>query len=399
MSFAAEGARIWPVPPDWESGVQEQLAWRTDVLTASASATTQHRGLRIGPRRSFTFEVRAANQERRVADMLLAGHGGPWELPIWPDVQWLGAPLAAGVDEVPCSTAGFDFVEGGRALLYTTVNQWEVVEIDAIEADHLSLTEVTAAAFGRGSRLYPLRLARVQGEPEERRWTDDFSRHGLAFDIDEPCDWPALASPTTYLGHPVLDVRPDEGDDPTASYSRLVQTVDHDTALPIVHDLPGLALRGQQTHWVLSGHAEHTWYRSLLYTLCGRRVPMWLPSFASDLKPVATIAGSSPSMSVEWAGYTLFGLARPNRRDVRIELTDGTVYYRRITAAVEAGETETLTLSAALAPTSIAPARIRAVSFMALSTLASDEIELDHETDAEGVATSTLGWQAVVPDV
>ena len=109
MGFVASGDRIWPVPPDWSAGVQEQLAWATDIVWSSGTAVSQHRGLRIGPRRSFTFEVLANGQDRRVADMLLAGYSGPWLLPVWPDVQWLTAPLAAGVTEVPCTTNGFDF--------------------------------------------------------------------------------------------------------------------------------------------------------------------------------------------------------------------------------------------------------------------------------------------------
>src|SRR5690606_30459583 len=126
----------------------------------------------------------------------------------------------------------------------------------------------------------------------------------------------------------------DEADSPTSSYARLAQTVDYGTSIPVVHDLAGVALRGQQSHWKLYGRDQHTWFRSLLYTLDGRRVPIWVPSFASDLRPVAAIAGSSQALSVEWAGYTQFGLGKPNRRDVRIELDDGTVFYRRITAAV-----------------------------------------------------------------
>ena len=31
-------------------------------------------------------------------------------------------------------------------------------------------------------------------------------------------------------------------------------------------------------------------------------------------------------------------------------------------------------------------------------TLASDSVEIEHITDQDGTARSTLGWQAVVPD-
>lgn len=399
MAFTAAAAHVWPLPPDWSGGVSESLRWGTDVMRAPASAVSQHRSYQIGPMRSFSFEVLARAAERRLLDMLLAGHRGRWLLPIWPDVRWLQAPLAGGSVEIPCETAGLDFVAGGQALLYDAPNSWELVTIDTVEADAIALVGATIAAHGPGGRLYPLRKARLQDGAEERLRSDDVSRRRLAFDIDEACDWPVLADPTLYLDHPVLDRRPDESEDPTAAYSRLRQVMAVDGARPLDYDLADQALRAQATHWKLFGRAEHSWFRSLLYTLDGQRVPMWLPSFAQDLKPAAAIAGGSTALSVEWAGYTLFGLGRHNRRDVRIELTDGTVHYRRITAAAEAGATESLTLSASIDAGAIATDRIRQISFMALSTLASDAVDIEHLTDADGTATSTLGWQSVVPDV
>lgn len=379
--------------------MQETLAWASDVMQSPSTAVTQHRALRDAPRRSFDFDLIANAQDRRVAEMLLAGHAGAWLMPIWPDVQWLSATLDVGATSIPCATAGFDFVDGGKALLYTAVNRWEVVGIDSIAADSIALTTATLAAYGPGSRLYPLRRARVQDGAEERLRNDDVGLRRMVFDIDEACDWPELASPTLYLGHPVLDVRPDESDDPASSNARLVQVVDYGTSLPVAHDLAGVALRAQQSHWRLYGRAEHTWFRSLLYTLRARHAPIWVPSWASDLRVVSPIAGDSTSLSIEWAGYTLFGKGKPNRKDIRVELFDGSVLYRRIVDASEAGTTETLTLDSALDASSTAVDSIRSVSFMALCTLASDEVEIEHVTDAEGLANSTTGWQAVVPDV
>ena len=88
-AFTALGERVWPVPPDWANGITETLSFATDVMRASATAVSQHRSLQIGPRRRFSFELLTSGQERRVADMLLAGHGGPWLLPIAIDVQFL----------------------------------------------------------------------------------------------------------------------------------------------------------------------------------------------------------------------------------------------------------------------------------------------------------------------
>lgn len=399
MGFADSTDVPWTILPDWANGVQETLSWSTDVMRASATAVTQHRSLRALPRRGFKFALITEGQAHRAADMLLAGHSGLWQLPIWHDVQWLNASLLAGVVAIPCATAGYDFVAGGKALLYTAVNTWEIIAIATVEADHLALSAPTVGDYAVGARLYPLRSAQVEDQAQESQFSDNAGARDITFDIAEPCDWPLLSSPTLYLGHIVLDVRPDESSAPTSSNSRFAQTVDYGTSLPVIHDLPGIALRTQQSHWQPYGRDQHTWFRSLLYTLDGRRVPIWVPSFTSDLYPTADVAANSATLVIEWAGYTQFGMGKPNRQDVRIELYDGTVYYRRITNASQAGNTETLTLSSALSTASIAAASIRVISFMALCTSASDSVEIDHLTDQDGLSTCTMGWQAVVPDV
>ncbi|PZP64178.1 MAG: hypothetical protein DI597_00755 [Pseudoxanthomonas spadix] len=394
---------MWPVPPDWGNGVTETLAFSTDVMQASATASSQHRGTLIAPRRSLGFEIVAYGPERRVADMLLAGHGGEWLLPIFPDVQWVGGSVEATDEFISCKTAGFDFAVGAKALLWRGLNTWEVIEVAEIDETGLVLAaplvnDWAGLGIAPGARLYPLRRANLQDGVEEELLSDMAGKRSLTFDVLDACDWPVLDAPTLYLGHPVLTVRPDESENPTASYSRLLQSVDYGTAAPLVHDLPKLALRTQQHRWVLHRRPAHSWFRSLLYTLDGRRVPMWVPSWNSDLKMADAIGAASVYLQVEWVGYTLFGLNQPNRRDIRIELSDGSVFYRRIAASIEAGDVETLTLDSALG-VAVAPGAVRCVSFMALCTLASDSIEIEHATDAAGVATSTTGWTAVVPDV
>ena len=368
-------------------------------MRAPATGVSMHRALRLSPRRSFSFQVLADARARRVAEMLLSGYSGIWQLPIWPDRQMLSAPLSSGAVSIPCITSGYDFSAGGKALLYGDVNVFEIVTVDSVASDHIGLASATVATWPRGTSLYPLRAARVQDGATERLQTDDLGLRSLVFDIVESCDSPSLAPPTLYLTHPVLDRRPDESDDPSASVSRKLQSVDYGQAVPVVVDAPRVGFGMRQLHWQLYGRAEHSWFRSLAYTLAGRSQPIWVPSWTSDLKPVAAVAGGSATMAVEWAGYTLFGKNKANRKDVRIELNDGTVFYRRINNAIEAGATETLTLSSSLSGSSIAPAQIRAISFMALSTLASDSVELQHETDADGIATATTSFQAVVPDV
>ena len=377
--------------------MQENLSWLTDVLQANGTGYSVHRGLRLGPRRAFSFRVLCDAQERRIAATLLAGYSGKWLLPIWPDVQLVRTPVTMDMPFLPCETAGHDYVNGGRALLYRSAVDWQVVGVAHVEATGLQLAPGVLPMAG-GVRIYPLREAQLRSASEERHLNDNVSSRSLSFELTEASSWPVLPAPAMYRGYPVVDVQPDESEDPTSVVDRLLASVDYGTANPFIHDLARVALRTQQSSWKLFGRAEHTWFRSLLYTLDGRRSPAWVPSWTADLQAAAGVAANSKLLRVEWCGYALYGFKSRNRRHVRIKLRNGAVLYREITAADVVGSTELLTLDQPLSPAVVAVGDFGLISFIALCTLASDDVEIQHASDAEGIATATTGWKEVVAD-
>lgn len=399
MSFAAGQPVIWPYPADWGKPVRETLAWLTDMMVAPTSGISQKRELRAAPRRSFAFDVIAEGRDRRLLDALRFDRGSKdWFLPIWPDGQVLGESVAAGATFVPAVTTGFDFVVGGRAVLWSSIDVWALVQISAIQAGGLVLSAGVAAAWPRGARLWPARKAFLQDTTEESTWHDDAGRMPLQFRINEPCDWPAVLPSSNYRNLPVLNVRPDMEGSVASRYQRDIQSVDEETGAISTFDLPGLPARSQAHAWKLFGRAEQTAFRSLAYGLRGRMGELWVPSWNSDLRVLSTIGSAATSITVQWCGYTLYGRQQIGRRDIRIELVGGAVYCRRITGSVDGGSTETLTIDAALGA-EVTPAAIRAVSFLTLSQLASDQVEIDHVTDADGVAISATRWEAVRRDL
>lgn len=399
MTFGLGQHAIWPVPPDWSNGVRERLSWSTTIHTAQKTAHSQHIADGIGPMRTFQFDTLDGWQERRVVDALLHARGvRPGLLPVWPDVQLLKQVHPAGSTEINCRTAGFDFVEGGRALLWRGLRSWELVTVDTIGSLSLSLTEELAADWPAGVRLYPLRRARLDERAQIHTITTEVHRTGIRMRIDEPSDWPAVMPSTTYLGHPVLEQGPDEGDNRELRYDRITERVGAGGGDSAEFDLAGIALREQSHVWELWGRAQQAEFRSLAYALRGRQVPLWAPTWAHDLLPVAPITDSATLLTVEWAGYTALGGVRPNRRDIRIELRDGTVFFRRLTGSAEDGDTEVVQLDAPLGQ-AVDPRFIRRISWMGLGTLASDEIEWHHVTDADGRARVITGWKEVLPDV
>lgn len=388
----------WPIAPDWTNGVRERLAWLTEALRAR-NGRTQKRRLRQAPRRGIEFDVVTAGRDRRFIDNLLFDWSSRiWALPIWHDQQRLATAVPAGAVFVPCVTAGYDFAVGRLVMLWADAINNETLEVEAISAGALTLKRPTTRAWPAGTRLYPVRSARLEAWPEERAFHDDAGRQPVAFSIDEPCDWPAVMPAATYRGRPVLESRPDESDDPTRSYDRVLDLIDTQTGGVVPIDWSGRPYRNASHRWMIAGRAANASLRSLLYALAGQYRELWVPSWSSDLVLAAAVPPAGLSITVNWCGYARHGRMQANRRDIRVELKDGTISYRRIMGATETGTaTEALAIDAAFGR-EVTPAQVRLISFMTLAEQASDEVELLHVTDADGATRAATSFRAVAHD-
>lgn len=390
--------------PDWGDPIKETLSWLTDLMQ-SPSGAEQSRQLRLSPRREFDATVLVGDTDRQYFDLVTYGWGGrTFALPIWHDIQILATGVSIGASTVTCDTTNRDFRTNGIAILRgeSALNS-ETIQIQSFTGTVLTLVRPTQQAWPAGSRLYPARSAELINQPAVTRITDRGASIDVQFRIAESSDWTPTVLPTTYRSFAVLEKRPDESDDLTAQYQRLMVDLDNSTGIPLRDDTAGLGFPSQQHAWLLDGPAEHTTFRGILYALAGRCNVVWVPSFSADLDVKATILAAATTIDVTWCGYTRFAAQGIGRRDIRIELGDvhsgGTVYHRRITASSEVdATTERLTIDAALgADTTVA--MIGRVSFMALCRLDQDDIEIDHVTDIAGSATCALVVRGIRDDL
>lgn len=389
----------WSFAPDWGDSIVERLSALTDNLQ-SDSGVEQRRALRLAPRREFEAQMYAEDRERQLLDLALFGWSGRiWALPIWPDIQLLAQPVNAGADRISCATEYLDFVVNGLAMLRgESAFDYEVVQIAGIDATGLDLVRATQRAWPRGARLYPVRTAQLMEQPSLTRLTDRAQGAQVHFLVMEPCDWPALAPVATYLGWPVLEERPDETEDLTSSMQRLLSQLDSSLGMPLTTDLADRAFPITGYRWVDMGRAARAAWRSLVYALRGQQVAMWVPTHADDLTLVATISDVATTLDIENIGYTRFAQGRPGRRDIRIELYDGAIFYRRITGSTELdGDVERLSISSSLGRL-VTPSQVARICWMVLSRSASDVFEIEHITDSEGPATGSLTFRGVRDD-
>ncbi|HLD65150.1 MAG TPA: hypothetical protein VJA19_03815 [Pseudomonas sp.] len=384
--------------PDWRDGIVERLTWSTDVLQ-SPSAAEQRRALRLAPRREFEAPVLLDGRERQLFDLAMFGWGAQvWALPIWHDVQMIEG-AAQGTQLIACVTTHRDFRTGGLAMLRSeSAFTYEVVEVEGVAAGSLSLKRPTQQPWPAGSRLYPVRTAQLMKAPQMTRLTDQAQRAEVHFLLSEPPEClPALPT-TLYRGAPVLELRPNEVEDVSGTWQRLLLELDSGMALPLLTDTANRAFPLQSHAWQNLGRAEQATYRSLLYALRGRQKALWLPTHANDLTLVDAVTPSATTFDIAAIGYTRFASARPGRRDIRLEFWDGSVLHRRITGSAEiGGEVERLVLDAAFGRP-VAPADLHRISWMMLARLDQDAIEIQHETDAEGVSKSHVVFRGVRDD-
>lgn len=396
MRILGERITAWSWSPDWRRPVMERLVWRTDVITAY-DGTEQRRRLREHPRHAWECEVAAwGDARRRMESAIWAWQGRVWAWPIWPEGQVLDTELEAGDLSIPCDPQSARLRTDTLAMLRLDADRYELVEIDTVDDAQISLRRPLEMSWPPGTRLYPVRLARMRDAQAMMRHTDDLARLTVRMDGLDPEPIEADA-PALYRGLPVLELRPDWRGELSDEYQRTLAVLDYGMGGWVVEDTSARARRAQEAEWLIAGRAEIIAVRRWLAACAGRWRPVWVPSWCDDLVLADQADASAQVIRVRRVDYARLVAADIGRRDIRIQLRDGTVIYRRITGAVALDDdTEQLALDSAIGVT-IAPEHVLRISYMAPMRLDSDQIEIAHITD--GIARLRLRLRSVHDDV
>ena len=389
---------VWTFAPNWENGITERLEWLTDMLVSRAGAE-QRRSMRLSPRRFFQGTFLLTGRERQAHDVQTFMAGGiDMYVPLWTEVVHLTAPLAAGSTSIPIDPVDREFRNGDYVLLRKDAFTYEVVKIDTIAGGSLQLIANTQQTWGLGTAVYPLRLSRFDEQPQYTKHTDAFIELSAQFRLSETNDNAANPTLPSYQGFPVINTRPDESDDLTHGYARKMLTLDNQVGIPKYTDMAGLGFTTQQYRWVIVGRPAYAEFRRLLYMLRGRWKAFWMPTFMQDMRASQDITSGDNFLRIYEMGYTEFGGAVKGRNHIRIELTDGTCIYKEITSSAPIGVGEERLALTDTFSANIPAASIRSISYMALSLLDADAIEIGHETDGDGLTICTVST-ASAPDL
>lgn len=384
----------WTIAPNWTNGVTETLSWLTNLMQ-SQSGAEQRQGLRLSPRRTIEYDFLCDGAQRTLFDLMMtSGGGSDWLLPLWFDGGTTTARFNAGSPGITIDTTDTEFANATQVLIYGDAFTYEVMTISAMSATTLSFVEVTSKDWPQGTRVYPLRPARFTDQPSMSKQTASVASGTVRFQMTGNNDFtPDFGAVASYLGIPVVTDDPNVRDGIDLGWERLIVDNDADTGIVVRTDTAGIGFILQKHPMLLVGKAEHAAFRRRLYAHSGMLNVVWLPTFNSDLTLVSETRGAT--MLVQMCGYSLFGNNTIGRKDIMIEMYNGTRYFATIShGEVVDSATERLYISVADFGLNIVPALVKRISFIYKARLASDTTEIIHQTDTYGASESTLAFRS-----
>ena len=193
------GARIVMLPYQAETPWVESLEWRTNILLTN-DGTEQRVRLRKNARQSTRASYPVPSE--KLAQALNMAYGWierAWAVGLWSETQYIGS-IAQGVTAISCDTTTYDFRKDGLVCIWESHAHNEVVEIEDVFSNSLSLKRVLANGYDTAI-IMPVRIGMVTGSIS--RDTNGYrSSLGIEYQFKDNIDL-APSAPTQYGGYDI----------------------------------------------------------------------------------------------------------------------------------------------------------------------------------------------------
>lgn len=380
---------VWPWRP--LRPITETLEWATDIIEAH-DGTEQRIRVRQEPRQSFEASVHLDDpvqlSKARVA--LSAWQHREWGWPCWHEAVKLAATLPAASSSIPANTPAADFRPGGLAIVHTSPTAYEVVEVEAVASDSLTLAESTTLEHPAGASVMPLRMARMSSQARRDDHPVEASRYSVTMQITDNIELTTEAAAMQYLGYDVLsDPLTMPGETMPRQIDRSIDILDPGPGAWATYARTDYPLISTDHKWRVTTRSQAWAFRRWLHRRAGRLNPVWIPSRTHGLALAVQPTAAATTLQIKDVNYRNVGLNIPGMTHIAAFSASGAFVCRKITNAVagSAGR-ENLTINAALGFTDVAR-----ISFLCLHRFAADRISLTW--DRVGVATCRASMTGV----
>ena len=377
-------------------GLKEVLAWLTDVNEAYDGSEAREQ-VRIAPRQSFQGHYRVVGAKGRASlRALISG----WQMryfgyPVWAEAVSVGE-VAQDDQWIGFDTAYADYKAGGFCLIMG--EGWDDCELAGIldvQPDGLTLALPVAASYPRAA-IMPVRIARMDGMPKyDETATYTEAQLGFAVEDNDPVD--SSASAVQYKGFDTLLTPYGAPGQVAARHMiRPAEVIDGQTGKVLVDPRGDWGrLSFDEAHFNPHDRSEAWAYRQWLHRRSGRFRPVWVPTFERDVELAAGFSAEETVLVIYPVFYSQMSFDSPQFGHLAFFRTDGQIYMREVVNAQEVGDTEWITIDAALGFAG-GDADFTCISFMPLCRLAADRVEI--EWSRSGCCQSAVGLVGLDPD-
>lgn len=379
--YRVTGQRIvvFSIAPDPQSDFTERLTWYSTVQTAY-SGKEQRMALTDDPRVSYTYRVQALDNERQRLEALVWGwQSRAFAVPVWNSYTHTSQPVAPGNEIIYVdATADREFAPGKLAIILAGPALFEAVEILEVFPDRLRIKKPAQRAWTRRVPVLPARTMRMANEVQYNGQVANYREYDVTFTADATEVLQDYAWPWMYKNLPVLEFSPDMTPGLNGSQSRNMIFQDGEHSLPLIVDRSGVGTPHQTWSFVFTSLAEVQRFKSLLAKLRGICGEFWMSTWSPDMTLAAAIDINASGFYVEEALHSAMYYDRRGRKNLVIQLRDGTTYYREILSVTNSHAaipgTELVVVDEPI-PRVVTPNQVRCISFLTQSRFENESFE------------------------
>lgn len=381
-NYRVTGERIVVLafPPDYQQDFTEQLKWY-GTINQAYNGKEQRMALNILPKITYNYRLQLVDEELQLFDSIMWGwQNRAFAVPVWNSYTYTSQDIGQGTTTLFVeSTAGREFAVDKLAIIYASAGMYEAVEVLEVQADRLLLKKPVARNWTKRVPVLPARTMRMSNEISYTGPVANFREVDMVLISETGENMPGVPWPENYKGRPVLNFSPDMAGGISGSYTRNMDWEDGQYSLPLIVDKSGVGTPRQVWQYTWDSYQEAQQFKSLLQTLCGQTGTFWISTWAPDITITSVIEVGANSFIATFAQHAAMYFDRRGRRDIVINLRDGTNLYREINnvgPAPEGVEGELFVLTGPF-QRRILPHEIRCVSYLTESRFENETFEFN----------------------
>lgn len=332
-TFVGQRITLFPFFNNWKEPFTETLEYKTNVIEARSGAE-QRIGLRGGPRHFLQNSVLAIGENfRELQGYIRHSQGGYYGIPVWQDQSKLLAAAPIGSLSIEVDTSNRGFRDDGFCVVLLGTNLFEVLAITTVVGNTINLVAASTAAWGKDMPVFPVEYARLEDSQPISRINGEVATAQINWQMRYPVSITPMVPPGLYNGMYVLEVPPNWAENRELVYGAKMRVMDGQVGLQEIQEIGWSDKLSESFYWWLQGRSNIAWFRSFLAYLDGRRVPFWLPSWTPDIIVVTDIQAADDWLECRGNYLSKFytpAVVESHCCHFRMELYDGTVFYRHI---------------------------------------------------------------------